>query len=155
MTDRHGWDSWEQYQNAHTKRIADIQFFVEVDATEYVLAEEVLWEGTLYCLGRIEIHLFKRMETEWLAGRLQVRTSKYSYHVLQRTAFGIRDLFRYDNFHERKDHPDGHHKHTFDPEGRETVIHVGVDGWPTLGEVIDEAIAHWERYAPNVSGGRP
>ena len=55
-------------------------------------------------------------------------------------------LFRYDNIHPHPEHPTSHHRHRFDRNRAEIkpVEHVGVEGWPNLGEVIDELHALWQ-----------
>lgn len=79
------------------------------------------------------------------SGRRWVETLDYSYQVLRRVDGEAVSLFRYDNsaHHEQAD---PHHRHRYDANGREIlpVEHVGADGWPTLGEVIEEAFEFWK-----------
>ncbi len=55
-----------------------------------------------------------------------------------------RNLVRYDNSAHHR-HPDPHHRHRYDANGQEILPpeHVGEAGWPTLGDVIEEAYALW------------
>lgn len=58
---------------------------------------------------------------------------------------GQHNVFRYDNCHAHEGHPDSHHKDLFDfaTGDRLKSQWVGVEGWPTLGEVIEEARDWW------------
>jgi len=59
---------------------------------------------------------------------------------------------RYDNWHPHGGHPDEHHKHDFDwRTGQEPYSPrwIGVAGWPTLSEFIEEVMG-W--YYRNITG---
>jgi len=75
-----------------------------------------------------------------------VQTYRYSYNV---SVQGRGTIFRYDNQHLREEHSDPHHKHTFDWNARSETDSspdcVGAHGWPTLSEVIEEAIT-WHQH---------
>lgn len=70
-----------------------------------------------------------------------VQTVEYSYNV---SVYNRGNVFRYDNQHADRlhdDHSDEHHKHIFDWEtgGQLSIIWIGADKWPTLGDVVQEA----------------
>ncbi len=69
-----------------------------------------------------------------------VQTVTYSYNVSIRNQSNI---FRYDNLHRFRGHPDNHHKHLYDWQTGEQLAEspepVGVEGWPSLTDVILEA----------------
>ena len=74
-----------------------------------------------------------------------VKTRRYSYHALRRRDDQTVDLFRYDNIHAHEGHRTRHHRHRFDLSGGEIKPseHMGEDGWPTLGQVLDELFQVW------------
>lgn len=147
MPDRHGWNSWDQYQNVHRSCLHDyLDHFILDDGLVFTeTGSVVFWKGTLACVEGIEIQVRKVQEVRYRNGQPEVRTSDYSYHVLQRTTGGVRNLFRYDNAHPHLNHPDPHHRHQYDDDGNDTepVQHIGADAWPTLAEVIEEAHNWW------------
>lgn len=142
MSDRHGPNSWDSYLAVHQERIEDFRgHFIIEDRLGYVRTESVVqWEGELICVDGIEIHVRKRQAVSIRAGRPWVQTVDYSYQVLRRQGDEVRNLFRYDNS-AHHDQPDPHHRHEYDEDGNERLppVHVGADGWPTLGDVIVEA----------------
>jgi hypothetical protein len=142
MSAKHGANSWEDYLAVHASRIADFSghFIVEDRLLFTRTSAGVYWEGVLLCADGIEIHVRKRQLTSSRAGRLWVQTSDYSYQVLRRGHGKTKPLFRYDNAPHHA-HPDAHHRHRYDANGVEILPpeHVGQSGWPTLGEVIEEA----------------
>ena len=146
MSSKHGANSWDDYLNVHQRRIADfIGHFIVDDGVEFTrTASQVLWEGVITCVGGIEVHVHKRQILDYRRGRPWVRTVDYSYQVIRRHGPEVAPLFRYDNA-EHFDHPDAHHRHAFDANGREIypAAHIGEDGWPTLGDVLEEAHSLW------------
>ena len=139
--DRHGWNTWQEYQNAHYGFLDRYTHFILSDKVSYTIAtSSVVWSGKLHCAGGIEISVHKVQEIDESTGTLYVRTAHYSYHVLRRARGQVVDLFRYDNS-PHYDYPDAHHRHWFDADGTEYVEHVGEDRWPTLGEVVQETEA--------------
>lgn len=146
MSSKHGANSWDDYLNVHQRRIADfIGHFIIEDRVEFNrTASQVLWEGEILCAGGIEIHVRKRQLIRYRHGRPWVHTVDYSYQVMRREARHVTPMFRYDNA-AHYDHPDAHHRHQFDANGREILpaTHVGESGWPTLGDVIEEAHSGW------------
>jgi hypothetical protein len=143
MSDRHDWNSWDNYYSIHQHCLADFEHFILDDqVTATPTATLVTWGGVLYCSGGIEIHISKSQQVEaHQSGRTMVRTVEYSYNVLRREAGHAVNLFRYDNVHTQPKHADPHHRHRFDAHGAEIEPpeHMGVARWPTLGEVIREA----------------
>lgn len=146
MSNRHAPNSWEGYLNVHERRIRDLTpAFIIEDRLPYEKTETVvLWDGELLCRGGIEIHVRKRQRVFPKAGRDWVVTAEYSYQVLRRNGDCVWELFRYDNA-PHHNHPDPHHRHRYNADGEEEVEHVGVDGWPTLGDVLEEAYALWQQ----------
>lgn len=146
MSSKHGPNSWDDYLNVHERRIADfLGHFILDDRVEFTrTASQVLWEGELMCAGGIEVHVHKRQVIHYRQGRPWVRTVDYSYQVIRRQGGQVTPLFRYDNA-EHHDHADAHHRHQFDANGREKLppAHIGETGWPTLGDVLEEAHSAW------------
>lgn len=101
MPDRHGWNSWDQYQNVHQSCLNDYldHFILDDGLTTVETGDLVFWEGVLRCADGIEIHVTKTLEVRYRNGQPEVRTVDYSYHVLHRREDGARNLFRYDNAH--------------------------------------------------------
>jgi hypothetical protein len=148
---RHRWNSWEQYQAIHEKKIAGYSphFVVEDRLTPILTPAAVIWEGVLYCADGLEIQVTKVQDLRRRGdGRPEVQTRAYAYHVLQRLPTGERNLFRYDNAHAYEGHPDAHHRHEYDADGSARVEHLTARGWrdgdwPTLGDVLDELHELW------------
>lgn len=98
--------------------------------------------GEIACIGNIVIQVFKILQYDAAQG--MVHTVRYAYNV---SYYNHGNLFRYDNQHPefRYDgHADEHHKHVFPwpiTTGAEGDVEwIGEEKWPTLGEVIQEAI---------------
>jgi hypothetical protein len=147
MSDRHGPNSWDAYLAVHDRRLADFAHFIVDNNLTFIRTPKVVqWEGTLICADGMEIHVRKTQAVSLRESRPWVQTTDYSYQVLRRQGEDVVRLFRYDNA-AHHDHPDRHHKHRYDANGREIdpPVHVGHDGWPTLGDVIDEAFDVWAR----------
>jgi hypothetical protein len=146
MSSKHGANSWDDYLNVHRSRLADFagHFVVDDQLTYARTLTQVYWQGVLVCTGGIEIHVHKRQSIEMRGGRPWVQTTDYSYQVVRRDGERSISMFRYDNS-AHHDHPDPHHRHRYDANGLEMLPpqHTGVKGWPTLGEVIEEAYELW------------
>jgi hypothetical protein len=146
MSSKHGPNSWDDYLNVHQRRIASfVDHFILADRLEFTrTATQVLWEGEILCVDGIEVHVRKRQSVRYRNGRPWVRTEDYSYQVLRRSGTEVTQMFRYDNS-DHFDHPDAHHRHQFDATGVEIhpAVHVGERGWPTLGDVLEEARSAW------------
>lgn len=118
-------------------------FLVE-DALEWRAEEggnRISIRGRLHLPHGYSIAVDKVLEVRVTWRRREVRIVRYAYHALRTFPDAqVRELFRYDNDHRyvREGHPDEHHKHVFDQKGREQVLWVGREHWPTLHKVIDE-----------------
>jgi hypothetical protein len=148
MSDRHGWNSWDQYQAIHESNLRRWEHFVADNQLTVTEASTLItWKGALICTDGIEIRVSKIQDVEYRSGRPYVRTAEYSYHVLRRREGVQANLLRYDNAHPHPGHPDAHHRHRYDREGREILPpeHIGEENWPTLGDVIHEAFGIWEQ----------
>lgn len=109
--------------------------------------------GEMSCIGNIIISVDKILDIlddfPGLGGDKTVKTNWYAYNVSVRN---VGNIFRYDNQHEDylyPGHQDSHHKHVFDLcTGKELIQSpewVGVERWPTLGDVIIEVQGwYWE-----------
>lgn len=146
MADRHDWLSWDQYHAAHLSNLARFPTFIVEDRIEWLVGTSLVeWDGHLRCVDGIEIWVARTQDISRAAGRPpQVRTRMYSYHAQRRTGGSVHPILRYDNAHPHSSHPDAHHKHTF-AGGVETITHIGVREWPTLGDVIAEVETTWAR----------
>jgi hypothetical protein len=139
MSRRHGPNSWDNYEAVHQSYMKRFEHFIVEDGLQAIPTPTLVrWEGELYCLGGIEVHVTKIQRVTGRAGQMMVETTQYSYHVLRRTGTGTTNLLRYDNVHVQPDHPDAHHRHRYDADGNEIEppMHVGEEGWPTLGDVL-------------------
>ena len=151
MSDKHGPNSWDAYLAVHEHRIGDFRdHFILEERLKYTITQTIVaWTGELVCADGIEIHVQKTQHVSIRDGRRWVQTRDYSYQVIRRTGLEVVQLFRYDNAAHHA-HPDRHHRHAYDSAGQEVlpVEHIGVDRWPTLGDVIEEAFDHWNRGKP-------
>jgi hypothetical protein len=149
VADPHGWNSWQSYRAAHEGRLGTLRdhFILEDRLTFTISPELVYWEGELICADGVEVHVHRWQDVGDKGGQMWVRTKLYAYHVMLRFPQGTVDLFRYDNVgsHTSKGWTDAHHRHAFDAMGTETIEHIGHDGWPTLGDVLDETHDFWVR----------
>jgi hypothetical protein len=122
--------------------------FVVADSLEFIdIKTSIILAGEIACVGRIVIDVMKRLEyvdpPDQHESDPRVQTSWYAYNVSVR---GVGTVFRYDNQHPSTPydgHCDPHHKHVFDWPNQQQAVGspfcTGADGWPTLGEVIEEA----------------
>lgn len=155
MSSKHGPNTWENYQHVHDSYMDSFSHFIEEDCLRAIHTRTLVsWDGVLYCAAGIEIHISKSQQVTERHGQLMVETTDYSYHVLRRVGRQTTNLLRYDNVHVQPDHPDAHHRHRYDPDGNEIEppTHVGEEGWPTLGEVLQEAfdlMPFWEQHRTN------
>ncbi len=124
--DKHAWNSWENYQDVHRRYIESYldHFILKDDLAPSLTPDAAEWDGVLYCVDGLEIHVRKLQDVSHETGRPMVRTRTYSYHVLRRVG------------------------PVFDEHGNQTgaAEHVGVEGWPTLGEVIDQVHDWWVEH---------
>ena len=155
MSAKHGPNSWDDYLAVHSSRIADYSghFLVDDQLGFTRTLSQVSWEGVLFCASGIEIHVRKAQAVTYRSGRAWVQTTDYSYQVLRRVGGEAFRVFRYDNS-SHYDHADPHHRHRYDANGIQILPpeHVGEDGWPTLGEVIEEAFDYWSQLGAERDG---
>ena len=156
--DRHGWQEFQGYLSAHDGWLSRYNDHFLIENTlkiEVIDPRTLLISGRLRCIGDLFIDVSKTLE---MNSRQQVRTVKYSYHA------GIvgaadRPIFRYDNYHAHPGHDDEHHRYHYDISTWKEIKPpewVGHQGWPTLGEVIDELFEWWNevgRFALNHDPG--
>lgn len=112
-------------------------------------------KGEIGCLGEIVISVDKIIAIVDFSDE-SVQTKRYAYNASIR---GRGKIFRYDNQHShhlRPGHLDPHHKHSFNWETNleepNSPVWVGESGWPTLGQVLQEAEDwYWENrdFLPN------
>lgn len=97
--------------------------------------DDLLMQGEIACQGEIIVTVLKLLT---FSGSDMIHTTRYAYNV---RVFGMGNIFRYDNSHVHAGHPDAHHKDEFlfPTEQRLPSQWIGIDLWPTLGEVIREA----------------
>ena len=121
--------------------------FVWEDALGYAMTHgRVRWTGALLLADGLELAVKKTQAMRLGAAGLEVRTERYAYQLLRPAAGeGRRGVFRYDNFHDHPNHPDAHHCHRYQDDGTqiEPPEYIGAAGWPTLGDVLDEAFRWW------------
>jgi hypothetical protein len=103
-------------------------------------ADSLLMVGQIGCKGNIVITVEKLLA---ITDEEIVQTVRYSYQATIRNGHKI---LRYDNQHAHHGHADDHHKHVFNFQTGDELANsphwIGVDGWPTLSDVIRE-IAEW------------
>jgi len=120
MSNKHGPNSWDNYEAVHRSYMKGFEHFIEEDRlTATATSSLVRWQGELYCSGGVEIHVARTQRADYRGGQLLVETTEYSYHALRRTGTTTTNLLRYDNVHVQPDHPDAHHRHHFDANGNE------------------------------------
>ncbi|HQU43071.1 MAG TPA: DUF6516 family protein [Pirellulales bacterium] len=153
---KHGASRFSRYLDIHETVLARYrsQGFVDGDAIkiERFGRRHFLMQGEIACRGNIVIAVDKMLEACDREPDPLVQTVLYSYNVYVK---GKWNVFRYDNQHpgwRYPGHNDEHHCHVFDwGTGNElpgSPKWIGAAGWPTLGEVIDEARNwHADNYA--------
>lgn len=103
--------------------------------------------GEIACLGGIVMRVEKYLDVlEGESLDAYVRTFEYKYNAFVRRN---NNILRYDNSHTYPGHADAHHKHLYDWKTGDHIpgfpVWVGEEGWPTLGEVMEELrIWYWE-----------
>lgn len=141
---KHGPTRLQSYLSSHEGHMEGLRasrfvngdnLFIEVGP------HRVTMEGRIACLGGIVVNVLKTLEV--LGGEGQdamVQTVAYAYNISIR---GQSNIFRYDNLHRRKGHPDPHHKDLYDWRTNEHLPEspkwMGAERWPTLNDVILEA----------------
>lgn len=152
---RHAPNRFKSYQQIHETVINRYrQDFIEHETIHFdPYPDGYLISGQIFALDGIVITVEKFLEI--LGGsddNAIVQTRWYSYNASLQGRFNI---LRYDNQDEdylRPGHLDEHHKHVFDwktgAEVQGSPFWVGHDGWPTLGDVINE-LQGW--YYDNLS----
>lgn len=127
--------------------------FVGSDTLTLRVIPRVGWliEGEIACKGRIVVSVHKLLDFVPRGDEFDVQTRLYAYNV---RVLGQGNVFRYDNQHTHEKHPDPHHKDIFRfPSGEKLAAEwIGADRWPTLGEVIAEALEwHADNYGSLVA----
>jgi hypothetical protein len=149
---RHSPIPFHRYREIHETRIDQLcrEGFIHKDTLEFTwnFPPFILLEGAIFCLGELIITVKKTLKIVTVRSNcdFDVQTIEYAYNV---SIKGRHNIFRYDNedpyhFENNPYHHDIHHKHIFDVETGEQLldspIWVGVNRWPTLGDVIAEAM---------------
>lgn len=96
-----------------------------------------LMEGEIWLRGNLRMTVERTLRAFRGPDGMYVFTTKYSYNL---TKQGTGNVFRYCSPHET--HNQFHHKHIFDPPGKEIDLKVITGEWPTLGDAIREAEKH-------------
>lgn len=147
---KHQPNRFRSYQAVHSTVISQFQ------SRDFIGAETLKFEPTAYgfllvgeigCLGKIVISVEKFIEiVSGFGEESMVRTKWYSYNVFIRGGYNISRYDNQDDEYVRPGHEDEHHKHIFDwrtgEENPISPVWVGVNAWPTLGEVLQE-IEDW------------
>lgn len=146
---KHCPNRFSNYLKVHTTVIDQFKardFIGSENLSFQSLDKNIFLEGEIACLGRILVTVHKKLKIVDHEKQL-VQTSCYAYNA---SIQGAGNLFRYDNQDEdfafRPGHKDEHHRHDFDwktdTECIDSPKWIGVDGWLTLGEVIQE-LSDW------------
>ncbi len=154
--DKHGPSRYFSYIDVHNCIMGQLKRseFVGVDAVEIDReGMEISIDGQVACKGCLVIDVHKDLIClgDPSEDNPLVQTIAYSYDVFIE---GRGNIFRYDNFHPGflyEGHRDEHHKHIFGwpprPDDLGRVEWVGRERWPTLGEVVFEAMTwHASNY---------
>ncbi len=100
-------------------------------------------KGEIACLGEIVVYVDKLIEERDDGPDPLICTFKYTYNAWVR---GHQSFMRVDNAHPHPGHQDEHHRHKMDWRTGEELpgspAWVGVAGWPTLGEFLDD-VQRW------------
>ena len=142
------------YQETHESRMNGFaaQGFVGEHNLEFTFEGSgvLALDGEISCLGNIVIRVEKYLRVlENASPDPLVQTYSYSYNASVR---GSSNVMRYDNWHPHEGHKDSHHKHDFDWQSDEELSYsprwMGVMGWPTLSEFIEEVMGwYYRRYS--------
>ena len=123
--------------------------FVREDSLEFSFLEASLLtiRGEISCLGDIVIRVSKTLDVlDDGTADPPVQTFLYAYNAFVRDQ---NSFLRHDNTHQYPGHADEHHRHDFDWRSGEhfpgSPSWVGPDGWPTLGQFIEEVrVWYWK-----------
>ncbi len=147
MTSRRDWSSWERYKAIHDRHIRGYldHFILEDSLIPDITQQIVRWSGTLYCVDGIEIVVKLLQDVRSRGNQPQVRTRRYSYHVLRRVGGRVINLIRYDNA-PHFNRSGSHHVHSYDERGYEIRVDpLRDEEWPTLGTIIEQTHSLWQR----------
>lgn len=113
-------------------------------AFDFLQAGLLKVRGEISCRGNIAIRVEKTLDVlDDETTDPQVQTVLYAYNASVR---GYKSFLRYNNLHRVTGHKDEHHKNFFDWKTEKHLpgspAWVGEDGWPTLGEFIEE-VERW------------
>lgn len=148
---RHAPARLRTYRQVHDSRME--QFY----SSGFVCSDTLVWAaipgaltlvGEIGCKGNIVIAVEKLIALVDRHGDpddldVEVQTVRYAYNASVR---GHGNILRHDNIHAHPGHPDSHHRHEFDWSTGEELEGFprwcGADGWPTLGDFIQE-VSDW------------
>jgi hypothetical protein len=136
--DPHGPNRLSNYFNVHEqvmRGLVDRGFVLDDGVAVTPLGNgTLLMEGTITCLGNIEVTVEKILQvTKQPKGEPVVQTIDYHYNARVR---GVGNVLRYDYPH--PDHNRFHHVHRYDVFNGDEDGSVEACEWPTLGQVLDE-----------------
>lgn len=123
--DRHGWNSWDHYQEIHDRRLAEHPFVdpSRPNTLEWHCYTEnqrgcLFLGGEVYCRNRIVLEVRKWFEIR-LVGREQpqIRAFKYVYAA---KIPGRHLILKYDNGHDET--PEEYHHHVYDIDTGEEIF---------------------------------
>jgi hypothetical protein len=140
VTDRHGWNSWENYRALHEKRVTEHPFVLD-HIFEWTIVgdrdfpDQIQLSGQIFCEEGVHLHVTKMLATRVRNNRLQVQAERYSYNAF---FVGRHNILRYDNGH--LESPDEFHRHLFDVKTGEEIERTLLtrDRLPLLHEILTE-----------------
>ena len=149
MSQKHDWNSWENYLAVHEKTLNNYikKYYVSGPQVYFVnkLTDQNI-ELTIRNLilrsqngNEIEFKIEKTVELDIGYKRPRARTFDYSYHALRPRPLGL-NLIRYCSPH---DHRPFHHKHVYDDEGKLETVEVPDGAWPHVSEFFDEVLGRY------------
>ncbi|MEO6878706.1 MAG: hypothetical protein ABI205_09515 [Gemmatimonadaceae bacterium] len=151
--DPHGPNSFSNFFDVHEKVMRDYvtRGFVLSDdvAATPVGNGNFIMEGTIRCLGDVDITVEKILEVTPQDGNREptIRTIDYHYNARIR---GVGNILRYDYPH--PDHNKFHHVHRYDVFNGDDVGTLTECNWPHLGEVIGELEAWYYENRDRLTG---
>jgi len=141
--DKHGPNRLASYLQIHETIMEQFlrgDFVVSEELSIEPLGDGFLWmTGSVHCVSGIRIDVWKRLRLigDGSSHDPFVQTVGYSYDAVLGS---LGNIFRYDSPHQ--DHNRFHHVHRYDVLRGDVhgVVHrvEPQDGWPTLGEVVEE-----------------
>lgn len=141
---KHSPAKFSTYYSTHENRMDQFRSggFVGEDtlAFDFGAANVLTIKGEISCRGDIVVRVEKNLIVidDGTADPL-VQTVDYAYNASVR---GENSFLRYNNLHRLPGHKDPHHKNSFDWKTEKHLpgspAWVGVEGWPTLSEFIEE-----------------